>query len=186
MTLSQSGTRSGDRSAAASGSAPGQYLTFDLAGQSYGLDLLRVREIRGLTPITSLPEMPRHVAGVINLRGVVVPVVNLRRRFNLPDAELTRHAVFIVVDLGLQPVGLLVDAVSDVVTIAAEQIGPPPDLAEADAPALVQALARLDDRIVGLLNIENSVAAHQPWSRAPNGLPARANERGSGQVAEVQ
>lgn len=157
----------------ATDSGAGQYLTFSLDGQSYGLDILRVQEIRGFTPITPIPHAPPHVAGVINLRGVVIPVVNLRRRFNLTDAEWTRFTVFIVMDLGTQLAGILVDAVSDVVTIAADQISAPPDLAGHNAPGLVRALARLDDRIVGLLDIDNLLAANETATGIPIGAPVR-------------
>ena len=91
-----------------------QYLTFWLNGQEYGLDLLRVREIRGFTAITSIPNMPAHIKGVMNLRGTVLPVVDLRLKFSMPEKPYTKFTVIVIAKSGEKNVGLVVDSVSDV------------------------------------------------------------------------
>src|SRR5579871_765212 len=98
-----------------------QYLTFEIGGETYGVEILRVREIRGWTQVTKIPHAPPHVLGVLNLRGSIVPVVDLRLRFELDRAEYTKVTVIIVLSVraaaGRREVGVVVDGVSDVVDI---------------------------------------------------------------------
>ncbi|MFT3710139.1 MAG: chemotaxis protein CheW [Archangium sp.] len=98
-----------------------QFLTFTLGNEAFALDILKVQEIKSWVAITPLPNTSPDVRGVINLRGAVVPVVDLRRRFSMPDAELTKYSVIIVARVAEKTVGLLVDAVSDVLDVAADQ-----------------------------------------------------------------
>jgi purine-binding chemotaxis protein CheW len=104
----------------------GKYLTFSLAGEEYGIGILKIREIIGMLPITSVPETPPYVKGVINLRGKVIPVVDLRLRFAMPAIDYTERTCIIVVEMksaaGLVPIGAVVDAVSEVLNIKAEDI----------------------------------------------------------------
>jgi purine-binding chemotaxis protein CheW len=108
-----------------------QYLTFWLNDQEYGLDLLCVREIRGFTAITPIPNMPLHIKGVMNLRGTVLPVVDLRLKFAMPEKAYTKFTVIIIAKSSEKNVGLVVDSVSDVLTLPAQQITPPPDFGAA-------------------------------------------------------
>lgn len=105
----------------------GKYLTFVLAGEEYGLEILKVREIIGMMDVTAVPRTPEYVKGVINLRGKVIPVVDLRLKFEMARAELTEESCIIVVDVGDMEMGILVDKVSEVLDIAAEDIEDTPE-----------------------------------------------------------
>jgi len=149
-------------SAAVSAAAPAltgprqQYLSFRVGEQEYAIDILMVQEIRGQTPITVLPQTPSHVRGAMNLRGTIVPVYDVRERFGLGTSEYTRFSVIIVVAVGPRQVGLLVDAVSDVIDLGADQLEPPPDLGVSEG--YVQALGRVAERILIVLALDRVIA----------------------------
>ena len=135
----------------------GQYLTFSLGSEAYGVDILRVQEIKGYTAVTPIPNAPAYLKGVMNLRGTVIPVVDLRLRFGMEPADYTTFTVIIVVTIGARVMGLVVDAVSDVLDIAAGDVEPPPDFGgQVDARCL-SGLAKAGDRLVVLLDIERVV-----------------------------
>ncbi len=140
---------------------PRQFLTFALGGEQYGIDILQVQEIRGWTAVTKMPEGSPHVLGVLNLRGSIVPIVDLRVRFDLPCADFTPLTVIIVLALksgGPQSeCGLVVDAVSDVVDIEPGQLKEPPRFGAAPAVQFVQALAVVGQRMLILLNPESLI-----------------------------
>src|SRR5579871_3189460 len=117
-----------ERSNAATGE---QFLTFMLAGQEYGVDILRVQEIKGWDKVTAIPHTPDYVLGVINLRGSVVPILDLRRRFGLPAMDFGPTTVIIVVRMtgsDDRPVGIVVDAVSEVYNVNTAETKPPPEM----------------------------------------------------------
>jgi purine-binding chemotaxis protein CheW len=130
-----------------------QFLTFLLADEEYGIDILRVQEIKGHSAITPIPNAPVHIRGVMNLRGSVVPIVDLRSRFGMPVAEITRFTVFVIVNLGRRAVGLLVDAVSDVLDVPGENMQPTPELGAVDT-SFMCGMARNGDRLILLLDID--------------------------------
>jgi purine-binding chemotaxis protein CheW len=130
----------------------GQYLTFRLGTELYGVEILKVQEIKGFSTITPLPNMPPYVKGAMDLRGTVVPVVDLRAKFALAQADSTQFAVVIVVRVAASVVGVLVDAVSDVLDIPRTDIQAAPDLG-VDAGA-VSGLAKAADRVIVLLDID--------------------------------
>jgi len=134
-----------------------QYLTFALGQQSYGVEILRVQEIKGYTAITPVPRMPAHVKGVMNLRGTVVPVVDLRARFGMPAEDYTRFTVIIVVNVGERIAGLVVDAVSDVLDVDASEIVPAPDMGRGTDNSLLAGMAKAGDRLISLLTIDRVV-----------------------------
>src|SRR5262245_10103465 len=105
-----------------------QYLTFQLGSEETGIEILRVQEIKGYTPITPLPNAPAFIKGVMNLRGAVVPVLSLRETFGMPPIEYGKFSVIIVTAINDKVVGLLVDAVSEVIDLAASDIDLPPDV----------------------------------------------------------
>ncbi|MBN1556292.1 MAG: purine-binding chemotaxis protein CheW [Phycisphaerae bacterium] len=109
------------------GDVSGKYLTFCLDDEEFGLEILKVREIIGLMPITSVPQTPSYVEGVINLRGKVIPVLDLRLKFGIPGAERTEETCIIVVQVGAMEIGAIVDRVSEVRDIYADDIDPPPN-----------------------------------------------------------
>ncbi|MDR0331232.1 MAG: chemotaxis protein CheW [Chitinispirillales bacterium] len=136
----------------------GKYLTFKLADEEYGLEILKVREIIGLLPITCLPRTPVFVRGVINLRGKVIPVIDLRQKFELEVAEDTDQTCIIVVDVtgrgGSIQVGILVDSVSEVLDIRGEDIEEPPMFGSNVDTAFILGMAKAKGAVKILLNIE--------------------------------
>jgi purine-binding chemotaxis protein CheW len=131
-----------------------QYLTFSLGDDEYGVEILKVQEIRGSSPITPLPNTPGHIRGVMNLRGSIIPVVDLRSRLGMGNAGDKSAGVIIVVTVGTQVKGMVVDGVSDVVGIPAAEIKPPPDLDTPSGARFVKGLATIGDKLVILLDSE--------------------------------
>lgn len=130
-----------------------QFLTFALNDQEFGIEILRVQEIKNFSRVTPIPNMPECIKGVINLRGTVVPIVDLRKKFNMPTEEYNQFTVIIVVNVGTKIMGLVVDAVSDVLNVGEESIEKTPDLGAIDT-SFITGLAKSGDRLVALLNIE--------------------------------
>ena len=133
---------------------PSQYLTFSLGQEEYGIELLKVQEIKGYSAITPIPNTPPHIKGVLNLRGTVIPIVDLRIRFSLEAIEYTKFHVIIVINVGTRVVGLLVDAVSDVLNVAAEDMRPAPDFGTQADTRFISGIASSGDKVAVLLDIE--------------------------------
>ena len=135
-----------------------KYLTFTLGNEEYAVGVLKVREIIKLMEITAVPQVPPYVKGVINLRGRVVPIVDLRVRFGLPAVQYAERTCIVVVELGLQDsaalIGLIVDAVSDVLTIATDDLTDAATVGGPKETGYVEALARVKGRVKILLNID--------------------------------
>jgi len=140
-------------------------LTFALGAEAYGVDILSLKEIRGWSPVTRIPQAPEGMLGVLNLRGAVVPVIDLRVRFGLKTAEFTRHTVIIVLSFpmerGPRECGIVVDRVMDVVDVDLDRIKPAPDMSSAQVNELIQGIATLDEQMLILLNPENLVKREQ-------------------------
>jgi purine-binding chemotaxis protein CheW len=140
--------------------AGGKYLTFRLAGEEYGMAILKVREIIGLMDITAVPRAPEHIRGVVNLRGKIVPVLDLRKKFGLPAVELRKENCIITAMVeggqGAILVGLLVDSVSEVLSVQGAEIEPVPALHDVKLP-FVLGLAKGQGRVRILLDIEKVV-----------------------------
>ena len=134
----------------------GQYLTFLLAGEEYGLDILKLQEIRGWIPVTRIPHTPPHVQGVLNLRGTIVPIIDLRKRFDLIKADYTPTTVVIVLSVtdksGKRVIGIVVDGVSDVLNVTPATIKPPPNFGTAVRTEFINGMASIDTRMVILLD----------------------------------
>ena len=135
-----------------------QVLTFCLGAETYGVDILRVQEIRGWTPVTRIPKSPTHVLGVLNLRGSIVPILDLRVRFSLERAEFTPLTVIIVLSImtptGRSEFGLVVDSVSDVVDISIDDLKETPNLGGKLNADFIQCLATVSDRMLILLDVD--------------------------------
>jgi purine-binding chemotaxis protein CheW len=131
-----------------------QFLAFRLAQELFAVEILRVQEIRGLTPITPIPNAPEYIRGVMNLRGTIVPVFDLRTRFQLGEPSYDRFTVIIVVMIGTRIVGLVVDAVSDVLDVSPENIVPPPEMGNRIDTSFLTGMIMKGDDIVLLLNLE--------------------------------
>src|SRR5579863_263079 len=140
-----------------------QVLTFVLGNETYGVDILRVQEIRGWQAVTKIPNSPPHVLGVLNLRGSIVPIVDLRKRFNLEQAEYTAVTVIIVLtvrsEAGRRDFGVVVDGVSDVVDVQASAVRPTPDLGCRAATDHIRGLVPVNDRMVVLLDLDRLIGA---------------------------
>ena len=132
-----------------------EFIAFRLGAQEFCVDIMSVREIRGWTPATSLPHAPPYVRGVINLRGAVLPIVDLAERLGFACAEAQTRQVIIVVQIARQLVGLLVDAVSDILTLPAESIQPTPSVAADTVGAFIQGILALDGRLIGLIKLDS-------------------------------
>jgi purine-binding chemotaxis protein CheW len=148
----------------------GKYMTFRLASEEYGLEILKVRELIGLMEITRIPKAPAHLRGVINLRGKVIPVVDLRCKFAMPATDATGQTVIIVVQLAGQngglTTGVLVDEVLEVRAISAEDIEPPPVLHEQVASSFISGVGKADKRVIFLLDIDRILSAEEQGSVA--------------------
>lgn len=130
-----------------------ELLSFRLGGEEYSVDIMSVREIRGWTRATPLPHAPPYVRGVINLRGTVLPVVDLSVRLGMEPVVGGARNVIIVVQLGGQTAGLLVDAVSDILALPRSQLQPPPELAADTAHSYISALTIVEDRMIRVLDL---------------------------------
>jgi purine-binding chemotaxis protein CheW len=142
---------------------PQQYLTFELVGQRYGVEILQVQEIKGWEKPTRLPHSPDHVQGVINLRGSVVPILDLRKRFGLGEAEYGRTTVVIVVKVetarGQLTAGMVVDGVCEVCNISSQEMRAPPEMVATIDTDFVRGLAMIDDKMLILLDVARLVGS---------------------------
>ena len=136
----------------------GQYLTFTLGGEDYGLEVLKVQEIIGMMPVTRVPQMPEYIRGVINLRGKVIPVMDLRARFALESKEDTERTCIIVVEVAGKDdkiaVGLLVDDVCEVTEITEELLEPAPSMGAGSGESFFPAMAKMGRKVVMLLDVD--------------------------------
>ena len=141
----------------------GKYLTFQLGNEEFGVRVLKVREIMGIQEITAVPQTPCHVKGVINLRGKVVPVIDLRLKFGLPAAEYTQRTCIIVTQVqgesGLVLIGVVVDGVSEVLNLAGSEIEDTPDFGEDVAAQYLLGMAKVKGKVKILLDIDKVLSA---------------------------
>jgi purine-binding chemotaxis protein CheW len=144
-----------------------QFLTFKLANEEYGVGILSVQEIRGWSAVTAIPHSPPWLLGVINLRGQVVPVIDLRLKFNYATANYNEFTVVIILNLRDRVVGIVVDGVSDVITLAAEQIKPAPSLGSHADTSHIIGFGTLDERMRILMDVEKLMASADLGSIKP-------------------
>ena len=135
------------------GEPKSEFLSFRVGDNEYSVNIMSVREIRGWTQTTSLPKAPKFVRGVINLRGIVLPVVDLALRLGLESSEPQERNVIIVIDVDGKTLGLRVDAVSDILSISEDQMQSPPEVGGNATPNFVSALTLIDDRMVRILDL---------------------------------
>lgn len=157
--MPEAGT-SGSSVATKSEARAGKYLTFGLGNEEYGLEILKVREINGMMDITRVPGMPEYVLGVINLRGKVIPVVDLRLIFGMTGAERTSESCIIVVDVHGSLRGVVVDHVSEVMDIMAEEIEDAPEVGQGTANESILGMAKTKGRVRILLDIDQVLASN--------------------------
>jgi purine-binding chemotaxis protein CheW len=155
MQTGQSGT---EQTGAA---LPSEYLTFTLARETYGIDILKVQEIRGYDSVTRIANTPEFIKGVINLRGVIVPIVDLRIKFRAPEVTYHEFTVVIIINVLGKVVGIVVDGVSDVVELPAQSIKPPPELGATLDTRYITGLGTLNDQMLILVDIEKLIASDE-------------------------
>lgn len=141
-------------------SAPRQFISFTIGAEEYGVDIIAIREIKGWTPVTALPETPDYVRGVIDLRGTIIPIIDLRARFTGTMTQPTSRHVIMVVNVDGRDLGILVDAVADILTVAPEAIQPVPELEHAHHNESLSGIVTVDGRMVALLDLTQLLLAH--------------------------
>ena len=139
----------------------GKYLTFALGNEEYGIEILRVREIIGLMDITTVPQTPGYMKGVVNLRGKVIPVIDLRLKFSMPEEEHTQETCVIVVEVNNTQIGIIVDSVSEVVDIGGGEIEEPPDFGQGIDTDFIMGLGKVKEKIIILLAIEAVLSSEE-------------------------
>ena len=149
-----------------------QFLTFALGGEEYGVEILKIQEIKGFSAITPLPNAPAYVKGVLNLRGTIVPIVDLRKKFGLPGVEYTKFTVIVVVQVQGQTMGFVVDAVSDVLTVTGTDIQATPDLHGQVDTSCLTGLAKAGEKLVILLDIDKVLMAAEAVPATPMAVEA--------------
>ena len=150
---SRAGSEGG--SAAVTATVPTQFISFAIGQDQYGVDIMAVREIKGWSEITHLPKQPEYVRGVLNLRGVIVPIVDLRCRFGQGLTEATALHIVIIVQIGSRQVGLLADRVLDIVSLDASQIQPVPRIARGARVDFLSGLVTVDQAMIALIDLSN-------------------------------
>ncbi|KRG39424.1 chemotaxis protein [Stenotrophomonas pictorum JCM 9942] len=135
-------------------STGGEYLSFTLGNEHYGVDILKVQEIRGYDSVTRVPDAPHYIKGVINLRGTIVPVIDLRLKLRLDEARYDAFTVMIVLNVEDRVVGIVVDSVSDVIPLTGDQIRPTPEFGAAVDTRVISGIGTHDDKMLILLDIE--------------------------------
>lgn len=138
-----------------------QLVVFQLSEQIYGIDIASVYEIIRMEKITRVPRTPDFVEGVINLRGKIIPVIDLCKRFNLIFSERTNTSRIIIVDVGGSTIGMIVDAVSEVLRVRSDSIEPPPPIVHGIDAAYLRGIAIMDNRLIILLNLEKILVEHE-------------------------
>ena len=151
-----------------------QYLTFYLVEEYYGVDILKVQEIKGYTNVTKIPNTPDYLKGVLNLRGTIVPIVDLRMKFGMGMTEPTVFTVVVVVNVRSRIMGFMVDAVSDVLDLNHKDIQPPPELGHTVDIAFVAGIGNSNDHLVTLLDIDRLFADDEV--SAVTDIPVEINE----------
>jgi len=138
-----------------------EFLTFTLGAEHYGLDIMKVKEIRGYEAVTKIANAPPFIKGVLNLRGDIVPIVDLRLKFDVGEATYNEFTIVIMLHIGERIVGIVVDAVSDVINIGSDEVKPPPQFGVAFDSQYLHGLVAVNDHMVILLNIEKLVSSQE-------------------------
>ncbi|MDN4060793.1 chemotaxis protein CheW [Massilia sp. YIM B02769] len=136
-------------------------LAFKLGNEEYGIKILKVQEIRGYESVTRIASAPEHVKGVVNLRGTIVPIVDMRIKFNLGTPTYNQFTVVIILNIQDRVVGMVVDSVSDVISLTAEQIKPAPDMGGALNTDYLIGLGTVDERMIILVDIDRLMSSEE-------------------------
>jgi purine-binding chemotaxis protein CheW len=155
MQMTQAAIGDSERARGPEGQASNEYLTFTLGKEEYGIEILKVQEIRGYEAVTRIANAPEFIKGVVNLRGIIVPIVDMRIKFNLGEARYDQFTVVIILNVAGRVVGMVVDSVSDVIQLTAEQVRAAPDFASTTFDTkYITGLGTIDSRMLILVDIE--------------------------------
>ncbi|MFH1687606.1 MAG: chemotaxis protein CheW [bacterium] len=143
-----------------------QLVSFNIGSEEYGVDILKVQEINRMVEITRVPQAPHYVEGVINLRGKVIPIIDLRKRFNLEVKEYDKNTRIVVVDISGNIMGMIVDSVSEVLRLPLGTIEPPPDMVAGVNSEFIRGVAKLEDRLLIFLDLSKVIDASEVASLA--------------------
>jgi purine-binding chemotaxis protein CheW len=170
--MTQANQVAGNGSAAKSNghAGPNEFLTFTLGGEEYGIEILKVQEIRGYEKPTTIANAPPFIKGVINLRGTIVPIVDMRVKFNLGSAAYNAFTVVIILNVAGRVVGIVVDSVSDVITLAPEQLRPAPEFSSDLETAYILGLGTLGERMLILMDIERLMGSREMGLMEPEAV----------------
>jgi len=149
-----------------------ELLTFSLGSEEYGIDILKVQEIRGYEAVTTIANSPDFIKGVINLRGIIVPIVDMRIKFNLGKVGYDETTVVIILNIAKRVVGMVVDGVSDVITLKAEQVKPAPEFGSGLDSKYLLGLGTVDERMIILADIEELMSGRDMELIEPEKLAA--------------
>jgi purine-binding chemotaxis protein CheW len=138
-----------------------EFLAFTLGSEEYGIDILKVQEIRGYEAVTRIANAPEFIKGVINLRGIIIPVVDMRIKFNLGTPVYDQFTVVIILNISGRIVGMVVDSVSDVTTLTPEQVKPAPEMGTAFSTDYMIGLGTIDERMLILVNIDKLMSSSE-------------------------
>lgn len=138
-----------------------EYLTFTLGGEEYGIDILKVQEIRGYDAVTRIANAPAFIKGVVNLRGVIAPIVDLRIKFNLGEPSYDAFTVVIILNIGKRVMGIVVDGVSDVIRLDAENLRPAPEFGAALDTRYILGLGTVETRMIIVVDIEKLMTSQE-------------------------
>lgn len=141
--------------------ASGEYLTFTLGREEYGIDILKVQEIRGYEAVTRIANAPPFIKGVINLRGVIVPIVDLRIKFNLSDPSYDQFTVVIILNIGKRVMGIVVDGVSDVIQLSSDSMHPAPEFGSILDTRYILGLGTVEERMIIMVDIEQLMTSQE-------------------------
>ena len=139
----------------------GEFLTFTLGGEEYGIDILKVQEIRGYDAVTKIANSPPSIKGVINLRGAIVPIVDLRIKFNLGEPTYDQFTVVIILNIGKRVVGVVVDGVSDVIQLSSDNLRPAPEFGSILDTRYILGLGTVDERMIIVVDIESLMSSQE-------------------------
>jgi purine-binding chemotaxis protein CheW len=152
-------SRAARTAATAAAGGEREYLTFRLGNEEYGIDILKVQEIRGYDAVTAIANAPAFIKGVVNLRGIIVPIVDLRIKFAVGEARYDQFTVVIILNIGKRVVGIVVDSVSDVLTLASSQVKAAPEFATTLNTEYITGLGTVDQRMLILVDIERLMSS---------------------------
>lgn len=132
-----------------------RFLTFYLGEEAYGVSIMAVKEIIALMKTTRIPKAPPYLKGVMNLRGIIIPVVDMRTRFEMPEVETTMHTAIIIIHIGNDNIGFIVDHVEEVCTATADQMSEPPTFGTEIDAGYIEKMIRTDDEVIMILDLEH-------------------------------